>query len=311
MMVHPPQVTAVIVTYQSRETVGAALDALQEAYAASFANAVVVDNASTDGTGDFVAERYPWVTLVRSNENLGYGRGCNLGFQHVGTPYVLVMNPDAVVGFAALRTLVTFMEERDRVGMCGPAVKEQSGALQPSGALPAPWKVIVKPLLPGWACRRQRHVIPGEPPVRTDWLCGSILLLRTRVIEQLGGFDPRFFLYFEESDLCRRTQQAGWEIWTVGVAVCEHVNAASAKRTNEPMIWGTLSEHYFKSRFYYMFKHHGPAWAIAAETGELLSMLGRTGLEIVRGRKYPHLGPRLRAPIFRFPSRTTKASACR
>jgi GT2 family glycosyltransferase len=295
------QVTAVIVTYHSRNTIGATLDALFEAQEIELVKIVVVDNASKDGTADFIAAHYPSVHLVQSNDNLGFGRGCNLGFRYVDTPYVLFLNPDAILDLQALRILVSFMEQNPKVAVCGPAVKEASGALQPSGGLPTPWKIMLKPLLPGWASRGQRHIVPGDPPLETDWICGSIMLIRSRVFEALGGFDPRFFLYFEETDLCIRVMRSGWQIWTTGQAVAWHVNAASAMETQTPMMWGTISEHYFQSRFYYMRKYFGWTPAIIAELGELVCMCIRNIVDRARGRSYTSFGSRLRAPIFKFP----------
>ncbi len=297
-----PQVTVVIVTYNSRETIGAALDALQESYAAGLADIVVVDNASHDGTADFVAEHSPWATLVRNSGNVGFGLGCNRGFECVATPYVLLLNPDAVITAQSLMTLVDFMERNPRAGICGPAVQEISGALQPAGALPNPWKIMLRPLLPGWASKGLRHVVPGEAPAPADWICGSVMLLRWRMLEEIGWFDPRFFLYFEETDLCYRARKVGWQSWTVGEAVAGHVNAASAKTTKAPMMRGTISEHYFRSRFYYMIKHHGWPTAVVAELGELLLMMARAAGERVRGRSCKNLGPRLRAPILQRPA---------
>ena len=161
---------------------------------------------------------------------------------------------------------------------------------------------MLKALLPGLAARGQRHVLPGEAPVETDWICGSIMLLRMWVIEEIGGFDPRFFLYFEDTDLCYRAMQAGWELWTVGEAVCRHVNAASAKSTKERMMWGTISEHYFRSRFYYMSKHFGLPRAVAAEVGEILFMHVRAAIDLIRGSANKNLKPRMKAPILKFPA---------
>lgn len=297
-----PQLTVVIVSYQSRDTIGATLDALRESYDAGLADAVVIDNASPDGTADFVATHFPWTTLVRNHNNVGFGRGCNQGFKCVATPYVLLLNPDAVIDLKALTVLVGFMISTPRTGICGPAVKETSGALQPAGGLPNPWKIMLRPLLPGWASSGQRHVVPGEAPAATDWVCGSVMLLRWKMIEEIGRFDPRFFLYFEETDLCYRAQRSGWEIWTVGEAVAGHVNAASAKTTKADMMWGTISEHYFKSRFYYLSKHFGRPAAVMAELGELFFMFMRAGVNLARGRSSRSLGPRLRAPILKLPA---------
>lgn len=296
------QVAAIIVTYQSRATISAALDALHEAYVVGLADVIVVDNVSSDGTADFVGKHYPWVTLLRNTSNVGFGRGCNQGIEYGSSPYILLLNPDAVVSFAALTTMIEFMDKHPRAGMCGPAVKEASGDLQPAGGLPTPWKIMLKPLLPRWASRGQRQVVPGEASAATDWICGSVMLLRRRVIDEIGGFDPRFFLYFEETDLCYRAQMSGWELWTVGESVCEHVNAASAKATSAPMIWGTISEHYFKSRFYYIRKHFGWPSAVAADIGELFFMFIRAAVELVRGKSYENLKLRLRGPVLQLPS---------
>jgi GT2 family glycosyltransferase len=279
------------------------LDALLDAHREDFVDAVVVDNASDDGTADFVAETYPWVRLVRNAKNVGFGRGCNRGFEHVIAPYVLILNPDAVMEYCALKILVAYMEGNERIGICGPAVTEQSGALQPAGSLPSPWKTILKPLFAKWTRGIQRHIVPGEHPAKTNWLCGSILLIRRSVLDTIGGFDPRFFLYFEETDLCYRALKAGWEIWTVGTAVGKHVNGASAKKMNTPMMWGAISEHYFQSRYYYMMKHYGSIWAKSVEVGELVCMACRAAVECVRGKTYPDLALRLRAPIFKVPPR--------
>ncbi|NGP53693.1 glycosyltransferase family 2 protein [Thioalkalivibrio sp. XN8] len=297
-----PQVSVVLVSYQSRETIGRTLDALQRARESMGIRTIVVDNASSDGTADFVAEYHPWVSLVRGHENVGFGKGCNIALRDVASPYVLFLNPDAVCGLPALQAMLALMESRPSIGILGPAVVEASGQLQPSGALPTPWTVMWKPAFPGWASRGMRHVQPGELPRRTSWICGSVMLVRMSMVKEIGGFDPRFFLYFEESDLCARAHRAGWEVWTSGQAVCEHVNAASAKKTGDAMMWGTISDHYFRSRMYYMVKHHGWPAALVMEAGELVLMCARAVIERTRGRPYPTLAGRLRAPKFRLPA---------
>jgi N-acetylglucosaminyl-diphospho-decaprenol L-rhamnosyltransferase len=294
-------VTVIIVTFRSRQTIAHTLEVLRSAADDRTVRVIVVDNASPDDTADLVADNFPWVQLIRSTHNVGFGRGCNLGIDQANSPYVLLLNPDATLDKISIQRLVDFMEQHRRVGICGPAVRDTCGTLQPSGPLPTPLKVALKPLLPGWAGRGQRHVAPGDPPMRSDWICGSIMLLRKEMLDVIGAFDPRFFLYYEETDLCFRARQHGWECWTVGEAVGRHINAASAKETNEPMIWGTLSEHYFRSRFYFFSKHYGLIRAIVAEVGEFGSMVLRAILNRMRGKSYPYLRPRLSAPFLKSP----------
>jgi len=298
-----PKVTVVIVTYHSGKTIPYTLDALKETYESGLADILVVDNASADGTADLVGSTYPWVTLVNSGGNIGFGRGCNLGFQYIKTSYLMFLNPDAVISLKAIQTLLDFMDKKTKVGICGPAIIEQDGRIQTMGALPNPWKNLANPLFNKWISKNQRYIYPGDSPSPTEWICGACMFLRKEVFENVGGFDPRFFLYFEETDLILRIIQAGWDAWIVGEAICEHVNAASAKETNARMIGDTISEHFFRSRFYYMIKHFGWFSAISSEIGEIIFMALRTIIDLARGKKYKLFFNRLQAPILKLPPR--------
>ncbi|MBI9099182.1 MAG: glycosyltransferase family 2 protein [Spirochaetaceae bacterium] len=296
-----PQVTVIIVTYQSKDTIKETLDALTEANESGFADVIVIDNASNDGTTNFISENYPWVTLLINEKNIGFGRGCNIGLDNTKTPYSLLLNPDAVIDKKSLTVMYNFMKKNPETGICGPAVIEASGELQRAGSLSNPWKIMLKPVLPNWSSKGQRIVKPGEKPMETDWICGSVMFLRMSMIKEINAFDPQIFLYFEETDLIYRASKKGWKIWTVGEAVCQHVNAASAKLTKAPMMEGTISEHYYRSRFYYLIKHFGYPLAITAEAGELVMMLVRFLINTLRGKSYKKISNRFRSPFFKLP----------
>lgn len=296
-------VTIVMVTYQSRDTVGDSLDAARLAYESGLAGVVVVDNASGDGTADFVADRYPWVTLIRSGGNLGYGRGCNLGFQHVDSPYVLFMNPDAVIEPAALETLIAFMEANPAAGIAAPAIERGKGGYQHAGGLPTPWRImalaagVYSPTIAG------RPYQPGVGSERVDWVCGAALLVRSAVFERLGGFDPRFFLYFEETDLCRRCAVDGHEVWIVPTAAARHAAHASAKKVDaSAMASSYLQDHYYQSRFYYLSKHYGTLMAVATDAADVLFRAGRDCARVLLLRPARgELRRRLGLPLFKMP----------
>lgn len=302
----PAPVTAVIVTYNSRDVVGAALDAAARSRTRALCECVVVDNASADGTAAFVRASYPWATVVESGGNLGYGRGCNIGLERAGTKYVLFQNPDSVLEPEGLEVLIRFLDEHPRAGMIGPAIVGDDGALQHAGRLPTPRNVLA--LAAGRPVRGDmyRDIQPGEAPFRTDWLTGALLLGRRDVINALGGFDPRFFLYFEETDLCLRLLEAGHELWAVGEAVATHGAHASAKTSGRRLAGGCIAEHYFPSRFYYLVKHHGWLPAVAAEAGELVMYAARLAYYKVRGRDTEFLSARFRSPIMRLPRSRAK-----
>jgi GT2 family glycosyltransferase len=214
---------------------------------------------------------------------------------------VLLLNPDAVIDHESISVLLRFMDQCPRVGISAPAVRRVSGELQASGDLPNPLTVALSPLFPRWTMRGNRPIEPGGAPARTNWICGSIMMVRRRMLAEIGVFDPRFFLYFEETDLCYRARRAGWEIWTVGASLGEHANAASAHASRNDMIGDTIPEAYFASRYYYLSKHYGWPAAATAELGELASLAARKLFDVVRGRPNRSLERRLRAPFMRSP----------
>lgn len=263
---HQPRATAVIVTYQSRETVSGALDAAGEAYRAGLLECVVVDNASTDGTADFVEQHYPWARLVRSGENIGFGRGCNLGFQYASTPYLILINPDAALGAEATRELIDFLDQRPEAGIAAPAILDDEGQPHFAGAMVTP-RDLLHSLLgsPERAYPQRRVIKPGEVAFRTPWVCGAVMVIRSELFGALGGFDERFFLYFEETDLCRRAAERGAEIWAVGKAVARHSGSASAKASGDALYSSCIATHYLRSRRLYLMKHFGFARGLLTE----------------------------------------------
>jgi N-acetylglucosaminyl-diphospho-decaprenol L-rhamnosyltransferase len=263
-------VTAVIVTYRSRRTVDEALASLRPSVASGFARCVVVDNASADGTADHVAAAFPWVDLIRSPKNVGFGRGCNLGCQAVTTPYVMFLNPDASIDPASLRKLVDFMQAHESAGIAGPATYDTTAAdFQAVGMLLTPIGLVREVLRLPHPYAERRILRSGEAPYRTNWVCGSSMLVRMSAFREVGGFDPRFFLYFEETDLCLRVARANYEIWAVGECTAMHIGAASARESGAQLTnreSGSVVEHFYPSRFYYLAKNFGWIAAISSET---------------------------------------------
>jgi GT2 family glycosyltransferase len=292
-------VTAIIVTYQSARTLGRALAAARRCHDAGLLDLVVVDNASRDATREMLAGEAGWARVVLESTNHGFGRGCNIGLQHVESPYTILINPDAVVEPSALRTMLEFMEARASAGIVGPATLCRETDFQPTGPYPTPWSVM-REALP-FVRRRSDAVpiVPGSAPMRTGWVCGAVLMIRTALMRELGGFDPRFFLYWEEVDLCRRAERAGYENWVLGTALARHVVGASS--SGAPLFGTAVARHYYQSRYYYMAKHHGWLAATAAEVGEFVLLSLESALDALRGRGLERLRPRLQAALLSLP----------
>lgn len=296
--------TAVIVTYQSASTIAGALSALRRGHDAGLLDAVIVDNNSSDATQDILEREANWAHVLFTGKNNGFGRGCNLGSAHVSNPYTIFINPDAVVEPEAIRTMLDFMEQNPMVGIVGPAIVEGEadaiGELQVTGERPTPASML-RAALPR-SPSGSRPIEPGSLPFRTEWVCGAVLMIRTELLRRLHGFDPRFFLYWEEMDLCLRAEELGFETWAVGTAVAHHVGGASSS-PDDTRVGGCIARHYYQSRAYYMVKHHGWLATGFAETGEFALLGMRALVDLVRGHGLKRLLPRLRAPLFSLPDR--------
>jgi len=313
-----PHVSVVIVSYRSRSTIAATLAPLEQAVRHQQIECIIVDNASGDGTADFIATHYPWVRLVRSPTNLGFGRGCNAGFAEARADHVLFLNPDAVIEPAAIAALAAVLTANPQAAAVGPATlvgtaalggssfeatdanrADGEGAMQMAGMLTTPMSLIASALNRRDAFTERRAIIPSEVPFRTNWICGAVMLFRASAFRALGGFDPRFFLYFEETDLCLRAARAGFELWATGSATARHVCGASARASGQAMASGCIAEHYNRSRTYYLRKNFGRTTAIATESvlAGLLALrhigkrlFGRSALDAIQAAAPPHAG---------------------
>lgn len=297
------KITVVIVTYHSRGCISDALAALAVAIQEGLVECTVVDNESKDGTAEFIEQQYPWVRLMRAGENLGFGRGCNLGYKDSQSDYILFLNPDAVIEPDAIRLLLNFMEKGPRVGIAAPAIIEPQGTLQPSFVFPSPASILAEAVGLNRFIRFFRYIIPGSAPRRVDCVGGALMLVRRTLLDQLNGFDPRYFLYFEETDLCLRASRAGWEVWTVGEAIARHTNAVSTLVDAKPMHRGCIAEHFYQSRYYYLVTNYGRFMGRTTELGELVLLANRSLFRALFGRRPDHrFRERLQAPFLKLPS---------
>lgn len=178
---------------------------------------------------------------VRALENerpQGFAANANAGIGVTAAELVLVANPDAVPEPGAVAALRTFMEAHPRCGVAGPRMLFPDGTWQPSrrrfptvgGTLVrrTPLRRLLRPLE-----RQRRHYLLDErpdQPVESDWMLGGFLLLRRQMLDELGGFDPKFRLYGEDIDLCYRAAKAGWERWYVPAAVVRHAYDRASDR---------------------------------------------------------------------------------
>ena len=227
----------------------------------------VVDNNSADGSAQMVAESFPQVHLIASQENLGFVGGNNLALDRLlasevpGPGYVWLLNPDTEVEPGATAALVSTLESHPRVGVVGAGLRYPDGSLQHSGfrfpglvqlasdLFPLPTRLYDTPLNGRYARRRYE----GAEPFPIDFPLGAAMMVRREAIDRVGLMDEGFWMYCEEIDWCWRMRKAGWRALCMPAArVVHHAGQSSAQvRTSSfTNLWTS------RARLY--ARHHGP-----------------------------------------------------
>jgi N-acetylglucosaminyl-diphospho-decaprenol L-rhamnosyltransferase len=255
-----PRVRVVTVAYNPGEELEHFAESLRSA-SSSPVTLVIVDNGTETAVVDDVAARHG-AEVVRPGANLGYGAAANLGARQGEEPWVVVANPDIVWHPGSLDELVEAGERNPRAGSLGPQILNTDGTVYPSArAVPsltqgAGHAVFVKlwPANPWTRAYRQgqEEMLLTEHSV--GWLSGACLLLRREALAPLGGFDERYFMFFEDVDLGDRLGQAGWLNVYVPTARVVHDQGASWRERPAPMIRA-----HHRSAEQYLHRRYG-AW---------------------------------------------------
>lgn len=220
----------------------------------------VVDNASTDNSASMVREKFPQVHLFENRENVGFARANNQAIQRCTGKYVLLLNPDTLVSSGALQALVDFLDQHLDAGAAGARIINPNGSLQISSH-PQPtlsrelWRLFHLDSLTPYAAYPLTKWETNHPQ-EVDVLMGACLLLRKKVLDQVGFLDEDYFIYSEEVDLCYRIQRAGWHLYWVPVADVMHFGGQSTQQVPTEMFL-----HLYRSKIKYFRKHYG--WAAA------------------------------------------------
>ena len=229
----------VIVSFNTRELTRRCLKSIEE-YASGISHEVfLVDNASSDGSANMVAEAFPWVHLIRMTENRGFAGGNIPGMRRASGRYVLLLNSDAFLAEGVLNNTISYMDQHQRIGVLGCKLTNPDGSLQPSARmLPSPLNKILH--ITGLASRFPKSRFFGRvdfswwdhsAPRSVGWVVGAFFLIRRETIADIGVLDERYFLYFEEIDYCLSARRAGWDVVFYPYAQTVHLGGQSAVKT--------------------------------------------------------------------------------
>jgi GT2 family glycosyltransferase len=243
------EVSVVLVSYNSRSDLERSLPVVVD----HSDDIIVVDNASSDGTVEFVRTHFPTVRLLELAENIGYGAACNEGSRAARTPLVLLLNPDAWPVADGLERLVECAQRRE-LGAVAPQLHDPDGRPQPSQiGFPTRWW-LGTPALTSARASRRRPLTSGA-----GFLVGAALLVRRDALEQVGGFDGGFFMFYEEVDLCRRLLDAGWQLGVCEEASFVHVGGTTTRRD-----WPRMYREQIRGHLRFLAKHQGADTAESA-----------------------------------------------
>ncbi len=254
----PPMspMAVVVISYNTRTLLR---ECLESVVAELPSELVVVDNASGDGSADMVVSSFPDAILVGNTQNIGFASAANRGIRAVASPYILLLNGDTRLPPGSLRELATYLWRHPSVAVVGPKLRDAIGRSQASErSFPAIWDLLLD-----WT--HMYALIEGIPYIRESfprtrrrtgarsvpWVLGAALAIRRTAFEDVGGFDPDFFLYYEEVDLCYRLRRAGWQVhFSPGVEVVHVGGASASQRPTETMVQAFRGLAQFYDRHY-------------------------------------------------------------
>jgi GT2 family glycosyltransferase len=273
---YPYAVSIIVVSYNTRDLLRDCMKSLLAECARlphnQPAEVLVVDNASTDGSPEMVTREFSTshipVRLIRSDVNLGFGAANNLALNKAQGQYPILLNSDAFLHSGALSLAIEHMNVTPEAGAAGARQVSRDGSWQPSArSFPSIWNAAI--VLTGLSARFRHSRIFGVPdrtwadplqPAETDWVPGSFFILRREALLKTGLFDPAFFFYFEEVDLCRRIRAAGFRVYYWPDIVVTHIGGESTRQLpslkfsesdQQVVLWR------MRSTLLYYRKHHG------------------------------------------------------
>jgi GT2 family glycosyltransferase len=262
-------VTVVLVSYNTAGLMMEAVTALRQSLAGLTHEIIIVDNASRDDSVALIERECTDCTLIRNEVNVGFGRANNQALEGASGRYVLLLNTDAFVRPDTVAKTVAYMDAHPRSGILGVNLVGRDGALQPSARyFPTPLNIFLNQSGLSRIFRHTRLVDDmswDQQSVRQcDWVPGCYFLVRKAVIDAVGLFDPRYFLYYEEIDHCYAARKAGWEVVCFPDTTVVHIGGESAKSAGAITAGGSqLEAMQIESEFLYFRKNLGLAALLA------------------------------------------------
>jgi GT2 family glycosyltransferase len=265
------EVSVIIVTRNTSAFTRAAVRSVKEHGGPEVGQIIVVDNGSSDDTPTALPLEFPDVEYIRSERNLGFARANNLGAREAKGDYLLLLNSDAQLLPQSLPLALEWMRTSPKCGVAGVQLLNPDGSRQnsianyPTLATELLNKSLLRRLFPKKYPGKEHRF---EKPVEVESVIGAFMLIREEMWKAIGGLDERFFFFLEETDFCLQARRSGWSVFHLPHVQARHEQGKSAKQTPAP-----ARIEYWRSRYLYFVKNHGPLACVALRAGLGLRLL--------------------------------------
>lgn len=255
-----PDVSVIIVNYNVKDYLLNCLRSIEQRLPGVTVEVIVVDNHSSDNSVAELQPLFPDITWVALQENIGFGKGNNAALPYCNGRYILFLNPDTIVSRDTFNTMVAFMDAHPDVGMSGCKLLNADGSFQLAcrRGFPTPWASFCKlfglqSMFPNSKLFAKYNLtyLSTDETYEVDALIGAFMIGRAEVVRTLEGFDPDFFMYGEDLDLCYRVQKLGWRVMYVHTTSVVHFKGESTKRSsmNEVRVFYDAMEIFARKHF--------------------------------------------------------------
>lgn len=260
----------IIVSWNVADYLGPCLESIQHQLSDLHTEVILVDNASSDGTVELVSQRFPWVSVIQAEKNIGFPKANNLAINRAAGKYVLLLNPDTVISDGTLKLCFDKVEEDPSIGALGCKIVYPDGSIQLECARNFPsltamiWESLYlhtifprhqlfgRSLMGGWDHDSDRDV---------PCILGAFMLVRKQALDQVGGLDEQFFMYYEDIDLCANLWENGWRIrYTAGTQITHNSGKSRSRSVMDLDLLATE----IQSTFFREHRGWATAWAYRA-----------------------------------------------
>ena len=251
------EVSIILVNYKTKDLTRNCINSIVEKTQNLAYDIYVVDNNSQDGTCEMIKSEFPWVKLIENPKNSGFGSANNLAIRQSDAKYVFLLNTDTILVNNAIKILHDFLESNPRAGACGANLYDENMEhVHSYGVFPTVKRQILKTFMLRWFFPKELKAMKDkglntENELKAiDYITGADLMIKKSVLDEVGIFDERFFMYFEENELQFRIRKAGYEIFINPEAKIIHLHDKSPKK-REKMYYEYKKSQYLFFRLCY------------------------------------------------------------